>query len=147
MSNPVITLANDVHRDKAVVSLRFEKDYALIDKVNSLESIAWNVKAHGRASLIKSTTWSQSRGFWYIDKEEINNYILELIREKEISSSEQNQRIKSSLSTEIYPVGIYYNSWKSSINTEFSNRVNTHVSQKDFAKFKNPFDDDFFDSS
>ena len=131
MSNPVITLANDVHRDKAVVSLRFEKDYALINKVKS----------------IKSTTWSQSRKFWYISKEAINNYILELIREKEISCSEQNQRIKSSLTTEIYPVGTYYNSWKDSINTSFSNGLNTHVSQKDFAKFKNPFDDDFFDSS
>ena len=51
MSNPVITLANDAHRDKALVSLNFEKDYRLIDKVKSLESIAWNVKAHGRASL------------------------------------------------------------------------------------------------
>ncbi len=131
MSNPLITLANDAHRDKAVVSLRFEKDYALINKVKS----------------IKSTTWSQSRKFWYISKEAINNYILELIREKEISCSEQNQRIKSSLTTEIYPVGTYYNSWKDSINTSFSNGLNTHVSQKDFAKFKNPFDDDFFDSS
>ncbi len=30
MRNPVITLANDAHREKPVVSLIFEKDYRLI---------------------------------------------------------------------------------------------------------------------
>ena len=29
MSNPVITLANNTHHDKSVVSLAFEKDYTL----------------------------------------------------------------------------------------------------------------------
>ena len=53
MSNPVIKLANETHHDKTVVSLAFEKDYALIAKVKS----------------IKSTSWSQSRKFWYISKE------------------------------------------------------------------------------
>jgi len=51
--------------------------------------------------------------------------------------------IKSKTS-EIYPLGIYYNSWKSSINTEFSNGVNTHVSNKSIGGIKNPFDDIFF---
>ena len=63
MSNPLITLANDTHRDQAVVSLSFEKDYTLIGKVKS----------------IKSTTWSQSRGFWYIPK---NDFKLEEVLEK-----------------------------------------------------------------
>ncbi len=47
----------------------------------------------------------------------------------------------TSKTTEIYPVGIYYNSWKSSINTVFSNGVNTHVAEDLFKKFKNPLDD------
>ncbi|NCB43331.1 MAG: hypothetical protein EOM59_12020 [Clostridia bacterium] len=50
MRNPVITLANDTHRDKPVVSLTFEKDFTIINKVKS----------------IKGVSWSQSRGFWYI---------------------------------------------------------------------------------
>ena len=168
MRNPVITLANDTHRDTSVVSLSFEKDHSIISKVKTLVG----------------ATWSQSRGFWYIpqsefklsevfdrlspvawldysalkgnssdgagetqkqkpdskprvsipqaytdlleqkryaentksiyqsyfadfiryfsarelngiSKEEINDYILELIREKKISTSQQNQRINA----------------------------------------------------
>jgi len=52
MRNPVITLANDTHRDTSVVSLNFEKDYGLISREKAL----------------KGTSWSQSRGFWYIPK-------------------------------------------------------------------------------
>jgi hypothetical protein len=50
MRNPVITLANDTHRDTSVVSLRFEKDHSIISKVKTLEG----------------ATWSQSQGLWYI---------------------------------------------------------------------------------
>ena len=89
MSNPIITLANHTHRDKPVVSLIFEKDHALIDKVNPLESIAWKVKTHsqprpigGRASLIKSTTWSRSRKFWYIPKNDFKlNEVFEALKD------------------------------------------------------------------
>ncbi len=97
MSNPVITYANDIHRDNPVVSLIFEKDYALIAKVNPLESIAWKVKAHGRASLIKSTTWSQSRGFWYIPKEDFKlNEVFEALKDVAFldSSAIENETIK-----------------------------------------------------
>ena len=50
MNNPEIRLAYDVHRKTAVVSLRFEKDFTIINKVKTL----------------KGATWSQSRKFWYI---------------------------------------------------------------------------------
>ncbi|MDY0344832.1 MAG: site-specific integrase [Lentimicrobium sp.] len=56
MGHAVITLAYDTHRDKAVVSLRFEKDYSIIGKVK----------------LIKGAAWSQSRGFWYIPQSDFN---------------------------------------------------------------------------
>ncbi len=52
MRNPVITLANDFHHENPVVSLSFEKDFALIAKVKSLNGAAW----------------SQSQGFLYIAK-------------------------------------------------------------------------------
>lgn len=56
MSQSKITLAYDNHHDKAVVSLRFEKDYSIIGKVK----------------LIKGAAWSQSRGFWYIPQSDFN---------------------------------------------------------------------------
>lgn len=56
MGHALITLAYDTHRDGAVVSLRFAKDYNIIDKVKS----------------IKSAMWSQSRGFWYIPESDFN---------------------------------------------------------------------------
>ena len=56
MGKVVITLAHDTHRDNAVVSLRFEKDYTIIDKVKS----------------IKGAAWSQSRGFWYIPQSDFS---------------------------------------------------------------------------
>jgi hypothetical protein len=54
MSKLRITIAPEIHREKPVVSLFFEKDYALIKKVKS----------------IKGATWSQSRKFWYIPKDD-----------------------------------------------------------------------------
>ena len=56
MTHTIITLANDTCHNKAVVSLRFEKDYSIINKVKS----------------IKGATWSQSRGFWYIPSDGFN---------------------------------------------------------------------------
>lgn len=53
MGRIVITLAYDTHQNNTVVSLRFEKDHNLINKVKS----------------IKGAVWSQSRGFWYIPSE------------------------------------------------------------------------------
>lgn len=50
---PTIRLAYNRHRNKAVVSLGFEKDFTLIAKVKSL----------------KGVSWSQSRKFWYIPKD------------------------------------------------------------------------------
>ena len=49
--------------------------------------------------------------------------------------------------TGVYPAGIYYNSWKNSINTEFSNGVNTHVSNKNLSAIKNPLDEIIEDST
>ena len=53
MRKPTITLAFDEHRNRGVVSLRFDKDFELINKVKT----------------IPGTTWSQSRRFWYINKD------------------------------------------------------------------------------
>lgn len=50
MAQAIITLAYDTCHNKAVVSLRFEKDYSIISKIKS----------------IKGAVWSQSRGFWFI---------------------------------------------------------------------------------
>jgi len=74
-----IIIASQVHRENPVVSLVFDKDEILISKAKSLESIAWNVKTHGRVSLIKDATWSQSRRFWYIPK---SNFYLSKIYDK-----------------------------------------------------------------
>jgi len=63
MGNPEIKLAFDTHRNQAVVSLSFEKDYTIIAKVKS----------------IKGATWSQSRKFWYIPK---SDFKLEEVLEK-----------------------------------------------------------------
>jgi hypothetical protein len=52
MKAPVITLANNFHRDKAVVRLRFEKIFPVVAKVK----------------LIKGAAWSQNRRFWHIAK-------------------------------------------------------------------------------
>ncbi len=68
---------------------------------------------------------------------------LQFVKEPSIAWSDQCIAGK----TEIYPVENYNLNWQLSMKTNFSNGVNTHDSQKDFAKFKNPFDDDFFDSS
>jgi len=54
MSKLRITIAPEVHREMPVVSLSFEKNYALIQKVKTL----------------KGATWSQSRKFWYIPKDD-----------------------------------------------------------------------------
>jgi integrase/recombinase XerD len=56
MNKPTITLTFDEHRNHEVVSLRFAKDYKLIDQVKSIPG-AW---------------WSQSRKFWYIVKGDFN---------------------------------------------------------------------------
>ena len=74
-----------------------------------------------------------------------DNPAVRLSFEKGFAVIGQRLRHKSSQTTEIYPVGNYNLIWQLSTTTDFSNGVNTHVSQKDFAKFKNPFDDNFFD--
>jgi len=56
MSKPKITLGNNNHRNREVVSLCFEKDSELINKVKTLPGAAW----------------SQSKGWWYILKEDFN---------------------------------------------------------------------------
>ncbi|MFA5476585.1 MAG: tyrosine-type recombinase/integrase, partial [Bacteroidales bacterium] len=48
---------------------------------------------------------------------------------------------KSSKTTEIYPVGNYNLIWQLSTTTDFSNGVNTHVTDKSLQKIKSPFDD------
>ena len=54
MKRTAITLAYCTHHDTPVVSLRFEKDHSIINKVKTL----------------KGATWSQSQGFWYIPQSE-----------------------------------------------------------------------------
>jgi integrase/recombinase XerD len=56
MRKPKITLAYDEHRNREVVSLRFEKDFEVINKVKT----------------IPGAEWSQSKGWWYIFKEDFN---------------------------------------------------------------------------
>jgi hypothetical protein len=50
MEKPPIILANDQHRNQAVISLKFEKNQTLISRVKSLSG----------------ARWSQSRRFWYL---------------------------------------------------------------------------------
>jgi len=54
MQKQKIILTNEIHQNNTVVSLVFEKDATLINKVKSLPG----------------AKWSQSRKFWYIPKEE-----------------------------------------------------------------------------
>lgn len=130
MRNFLNTWAFDSRRTTPLASLRFEKDHDLINKV----------KSH------KSAVWNQNRGFWYIPQSE-----LKMSKVFDRLSSQVNLQYsgwlghESSKTTEIYPVGNYNLIWQLSTTTDFSNGVNTHVSQKDFAKFKNPLDDNFFD--
>ena len=56
MKKPIIKLAFDEHRNREVVSLRFAKDYKLIERVKS----------------IPGAEWSQSRKFWHIPGEDFN---------------------------------------------------------------------------
>lgn len=56
MQKPQIALANVLHQDNPVVSLVFEKEATLINKVKTLPG----------------ARWSQSRKFWYIPKEQFN---------------------------------------------------------------------------
>ena len=63
MKKPIIKLAYDEHHNRGVVSLRFEKDFELINKVK----------------IIPGTTWSQSKKYWNIFKEDIKYNILSLI--------------------------------------------------------------------
>lgn len=56
MRKPTITLAFDEHRSREVVSLRFEKNFEVINKVKT----------------IPGAEWSQSRKFWHIPKEDFN---------------------------------------------------------------------------
>jgi integrase/recombinase XerD len=56
MEKPPIILANDHHRNQAVISLKFEKDQTLI----------------GRVKTLPGASWSQSRKFWYIPADQFN---------------------------------------------------------------------------
>ncbi len=56
MQKPGITLSNAHHQDNPVVSLVFEKDTTLINRVKT----------------IPGARWSQSRKYWYIPKEQFN---------------------------------------------------------------------------
>lgn len=56
MEKQKIILTNEMHRNTPVVSLVFEKDAALIARVKSLTG----------------ATWSQSRKFWFIPKNQFN---------------------------------------------------------------------------
>jgi integrase/recombinase XerD len=56
MKKPGIILANDHHRDQAVISMKFDKDHVLISRVKSLPG----------------ARWSQSRKFWYIPVEDFS---------------------------------------------------------------------------
>lgn len=56
MKKPGIILANDHHRNQAVISMKFEKDHAIISRVKTLPGVRW----------------SQSRKFWYIPEDQFN---------------------------------------------------------------------------
>jgi hypothetical protein len=42
MNKPTIILANDHHRDRAVISMKFEKDHTLISRVKTLPAAKWS---------------------------------------------------------------------------------------------------------
>jgi integrase/recombinase XerD len=56
MKKPSIILANDHHRNQAVISMSFGKDQTLISRVNTLPG----------------ARWSQSKKYWYIPAEQFN---------------------------------------------------------------------------
>lgn len=56
MKKPTIILTNDHHHDRAVISIKFEKDHTLISRVKTLPA----------------ARWSQSKKFWYIPKDDFN---------------------------------------------------------------------------
>jgi hypothetical protein len=56
MKKPNIILANDHHRNQAVISMTFEKDQTLISRVKTLPG----------------ARWSQSKKYWYIPAEQFN---------------------------------------------------------------------------
>jgi integrase/recombinase XerD len=56
MKKPNIILANDHHRNQAVISMTFEKDQTLISRVKTLPG----------------ASWSQSKKYWYIPAEQFN---------------------------------------------------------------------------
>ncbi len=56
MKKPNIILANDHHRNQAVINLSFEKDQTLISRVKALPG----------------ASWSQTRKMWYIPAEQFN---------------------------------------------------------------------------
>ncbi len=127
MRNPKITLSNYFHRSKAVLSLVFEKDYSLIDKVKTLPG----------------ATGSKSRKFWYIPLGQFNFSKV----------FTQNCAIKSGIKKRLYPHILRYSfatynleqgmklkfiqEW---LGHEYLNttKIYTHVSQNSFTKFNNP---------
>jgi len=59
MKKPSIILANDHHRNQAVISMTFEKDQTLINRVKTLPGARWSQS-------------SQSRKMWYLPADHFN---------------------------------------------------------------------------
>ncbi len=78
-----------------------------------------------KVKTLKGAAWSQSRGFWYNVKIRFNTVF-------------SNHNLEQRMGLRFIQELLGHESFKTS-------DIYTHVSQKDFAKFNNPFDDNFFD--
>jgi len=130
MRNPEIIPAYNKHRDQAVASLSFDKDYNFHGKAKVPPIVQWNLETRNCASLppgtIKSTIWIQNQT--QHSKAPLRAYI------------QENPGHSSSKTTEFYLVGFYFNNWQYSKINKISNGVNTHVSMRSLKNVKNPLD-------
>ena len=122
MKNPEIKLAFDTHRDQALVNLSFNTSFIFCTKVKPHDprSVGAGCAAlPGRKMTVQFGV--QSRVTPNMFRHSFATHHLE--QGMDLRLIQQLLGHESSKTTEIH----------------------THVSQKDFAKFSNPFDDNFFD--
>ncbi len=114
MRNPKITLTNNEHRNKEVISVVFGKDYSLINKVKSLP---WAIR-------------SKSRKFWHIPLRRFN-------------LSKPPDILRHCFATHQLEQGIDLRFIQKLMGNESSilTEIYTDVSKNSFTKFKNLLDD------